>query len=565
MKQRIYFLDNLRTILVFLVVLLHSGMTYEAGFDSFWIVSDPDKCTQIALVRMYIDLFVMFIMFFISGYFIPASIENKKALDFLKSKFNRILFPWIIAVFTLIPAYKALFLLSRNLPQEEWFSYFHIYQRSGADLSYFANNPSQSWLWFLPMLFLFQVAYLILSKTPLLSVKMSLKTAVISTVVIGFISSMIISNMGLKGWTHSPVLDFQRERLLVYFLVFLLGSLCYRLQIFDSDIKNKKAYIISNVVLTASLTVYTIVAINLFYNIVDPARNHFFISEQIDKACYYLTLLLAMLSFLHIFIHSFRFSFNKTNKLMDHLNRNSYYVYIIHMIVLGVIAFILVPVPLPAVVKYLILALATFVISHSLIYGFRRVVYIPASGKTVIPVLLVVSLLTAAVYIFQANEQPSDCHANSSPPAMSLHEAALTGDLDIVKQHIAAGSDLDVMDPAAGTSPLFTASAFGAVEIAIALIDAGADVNYIAHDGTTPLHAAAFFCRTEIVEALLENGADKSIRSHDQRTPFDVVSISFDEAKAGYDYFSTALGPLGLKLDYARIKATRPRIAEMLR
>ena len=76
MKTRVYFLDNLRTFLILLVVILHAGMTYEQGFDAFWIVSDPAKWNPIALVRMYLDLFVMFMMFFISGYFIPNSLKK---------------------------------------------------------------------------------------------------------------------------------------------------------------------------------------------------------------------------------------------------------------------------------------------------------------------------------------------------------------------------------------------------------------------------------------------------------------------------------------------------------
>ena len=264
MKTRVYFLDNLRTFLILLVVILHAGMTYEQGFDSFWIVSDPAKWDAIALVRMYLDLFVMFMMFFISGYFISNSLQHKSSWEFIKSKFKRIMIPWIIAVFTLIPAYKAIFLFARGLPQEELVSYFHIFQRTGTDLAFFANNPTQNWLWFLPVLFLIQVVYLLLYKTNVLKIRISLKTAVVLTVLIGVIYSMIISETGLKGWTHSPIFDFQNERLLVYFMSFLLGSLCNKVNVFVGEKPNYKIYIASNVTLTISLGVFTAVALNLF-------------------------------------------------------------------------------------------------------------------------------------------------------------------------------------------------------------------------------------------------------------------------------------------------------------
>ena len=125
---------------------------------------------------------------------------------------------------------------------------FHKQQRSGTDMGFFSNNPSQSWLWFLPVLFLFQLLYAALSKLNLLSFNISLKTGIALTFIIGLIYSMTISTTGLTGWTLTPVFDFQRERLLIYFMVFLLGALCYRLKVFESNEKDKKYFIISNVV-----------------------------------------------------------------------------------------------------------------------------------------------------------------------------------------------------------------------------------------------------------------------------------------------------------------------------
>ena len=200
MKTRIYYLDHLRTFAIFLVVMIHAGIVYEQILQNNWIVSDPAKSSSIGLIRMYLDLFVMYTIFFVSGYFIPFSVKKKNTVDFLKSKFKRILLPWILAVFTLIPAYKAIFLYSRGLPQEEWYSYFHIFQRAGSDLSVFSNNPSQNWLWFLPVLFVFQVVYLALSRINVFPLKISLRTGVVLTFAIGVVYSMAISSAGLTGY-----------------------------------------------------------------------------------------------------------------------------------------------------------------------------------------------------------------------------------------------------------------------------------------------------------------------------------------------------------------------------
>ncbi|MCP4978055.1 MAG: acyltransferase family protein [Maribacter sp.] len=566
MKTRLYFLDNLRTFLILLVVLLHSGIVYESILQDTWIVSDPAKNSSIGLIRMYLDLFVMFIIFFISGYFIPRSIKNKNNWEFFKSKFNRIMLPWIMAVFTLIPAYKVIFLYSRGLPQEEWYTYFHIFQRVGGNPYLFSDNPVQNWLWFLPVLFLFQVVYLALSKTNALSMKLSLRTGVLLTLVLGLVYSLVISFSDLSGWFNSSILHFQRERLLVYFMVFLLGSLCYELNIFESNTKNKKNYIWANVALTLAVSVFTVVALNLFFNMITPDRNYFFISEVVDRTVYYATLLVSMLSFLYVFVYLFRFNFNKSNRLMAHLNRNSYQVYIIHVVVLGVIATLMLNWDIPVFIKFIVLTLLTFIVSNVLVYLYNQLFQKTHSMKKVSAVMAIAALLTITVYAKQANkEQLTAVNTTSTTQIIGLHEAAIQGNLEAVREHIKAGSDLDEKEPTGGSSPLITAIVFGKTEVAKLLIEAGANVNFRNNESSSPLHTAAFFCHIEIIEMLLKYGADKTLVNKYGHTPFQSVSGPYHEVKGVYEFFGKELAPLGLKLDYAQIEMTRPKIAEMLR
>jgi len=566
MKTRLYFLDNLRTFLILLVVLLHAGIVYETILEDTWIVSDPSKNSSIGLIRMYLDLFVMFIIFFISGYFIPKSLKNKTSWEFIKSKFKRIMLPWIMAVFTLIPAYKGIFLYSRGLPQEEWYSYFHIFERVGGNPYLFSDNPVQNWLWFLPVLFLFQVVYLGLSKTKALSMKLSLKTGVILTFVISLAYSLVISFNDLSGWFNSPLLHFQRERLLVYFMIFLLGSLCYSLNVFGSNKKDRKSYIWANVLLTLAVSVFTVVALNLFFNMISPDRNYYFVSELVDRIAYYITMLLSMLSFLYVFIYLFRFHFNKSNRLMSQLNKNSYQVYIIHVVVLGAIAVPMMHLNIPAFVKFIVLTIATFAVSNILVYLYRRLFQKTNAMIKATVTMVMAALLSITVYTKQANQtQSSPTEIAQSTQIIGLHEAAIQGNVAVIREHIKAGADLDEKEPTGGSSPLITAIVFGKTEVAKVLIKAGANVNFSNNEGSTPLHTAAFFCRIEIVELLLDQGVDKTIKNNYGHTAFESVAGPFNEVKGIYDFFGKELGPLGLKLDIGQLEMTRPKIADMLR
>jgi CubicO group peptidase (beta-lactamase class C family) len=152
----------------------------------------------------------------------------------------------------------------------------------------------------------------------------------------------------------------------------------------------------------------------------------------------------------------------------------------------------------------------------------------------------------------------------NSTPNVNLHLAVLQGNLDAVKQHIKAGTDLNEKDQF-GSTPLIIAVTFGKNDIVKELIKAGADINVTNNEGSTPLHIAAFFARPEIVKSLLDNGADKYLRNIAGSTAYDIVAAPFEYDKELYDKLSAGLKPLGLVLDYEKIKKLRPQIAEMLR
>lgn len=563
MKSRIHFLDNLRTLLIFLVVVIHAGLVYEHTLENGWIVNDPAKNGSIGLIRMYLDIFVMFTLFFISGYFVPRSLNKQSSIAFIWSKFKRLIIPWLAAVLTLIPAYKAIYLYSRGWATEPWYTYFHTFERTGSDLSFFNNNPVQGWLWFLPILFTFQMVYLLLSKTNL-RLNLSMRSAVIWTLFVSLAYSSAISVAGLTGWHHDAFFHFQMERLIPYFLVFLLGALSYKLDVFSTG-KNNRLYIWTNVALTISLGIFTATALNLFFNIIDPGRNFYFISEPVDKIAYHFSLLVAMLSFIYILLHVFRFNLNRSNPFWGRLSNYSYAVYINHMIMIGVLAVVMLNWSLPAFAKFGILTLATFALCNLLAFAWDKLIPKNKWVNLETGTLLIIGL-SSFLWFNSANsnkeitENPSAMEA----PGIGLHEAVIRGDLAILQQHFDAGSDLNIGEPSGGSSPLITAATFGKTEAALALIEAGANVNFQNKEGSTPLITAAFFCRMEMVEALLKNGADPNIKNHAGSTALASVSGEFDAVKGVYEYFVNTFGPMGLTLDLEEIERTRPEIARVL-
>jgi len=192
------------------------------------------------------------------------------------------------------------------------------------------------------------------------------------------------------------------------------------------------------------------------------------------------------------------------------------------------------------------------------------------STKTVMTVVLACSLLT----IVSCGNRQGDINeekqgkilkASPEPPATDIHTATIMGDVETLRKHIEAGSDLNIKEAAGGSTPLITAVVFGRDEAARLLVDGGADLNSTNNEGSTALYCAAFFGRTELLQLLLESGADKNIRNNYGTTALESVLMPFGDIKGIYDQINSDLGPLGFKLDYKTLEEARPAIAEMLR
>lgn len=178
--------------------------------------------------------------------------------------------------------------------------------------------------------------------------------------------------------------------------------------------------------------------------------------------------------------------------------------------------------------------------------------------------LLLVSLFTSCSQDTNSMKR-SKANSTVQVPKVDIHTAVLYGNLEAVKQHIAAGTDLNTKEPMSGSTPLISAITFDQLDIAKVLMDAGADLEVQSNDGSTPLHVAAFFCRVEAVQQLVDAKVNQSIKNNYGVTALESISGPFADVKPVYEMMQAQLGPLGLKLDLDELKKNRPLVAKILK
>ena len=109
--------------------------------------------------------------------------------------------------------------------------------------------------------------------------------------------------------------------------------------------------------------------------------------------------------------------------------------------------------------------------------------------------------------------------AKPPPPDISIHSATENGNIKAVKQHLAAGTDVNAKDDFLGWTPLHYTAASGNRQITKLLISKGANVNAINSNNDTPLDIAAltFGIETSKQRSNLTQTADL-LRKHGGKT-----------------------------------------------
>ena len=147
----------------------------------------------------------------------------------------------------------------------------------------------------------------------------------------------------------------------------------------------------------------------------------------------------------------------------------------------------------------------------------------------------------AAVVLVGCGESQQSAPAPKRP----IEDSAGAGDIEAVKQHIAAGTDVNTKG-SGGITPLLAAAMEGQNDIAELLISKGAAVNARDDKGMVPLHFAAQKGHKETVELLIAKGAKVNTKDYFDKTPLDRAE-EVNEA------------------DSAELKAAKKEIADLLR
>jgi peptidoglycan/LPS O-acetylase OafA/YrhL len=403
--SRIVFLDNIRYLMVLLVVILHAGCAYSK-FIPWWAVNDINA-DMIDYLLAILDVFLMPVLFFIAGYFAFPSLHKKGTMAFLRGKCRRLGLPWVVGVFLLPPLINYIYLFSRQDPTIQ-LGLWNLFMVNARGFFSFTTGVIETplqfhhyYFWFISLLLLFFIVFALAHTfknrwyygraTPR---KPRPKTASIVLVVgaaallasgITLLIHVLIGESPNKDpWVIvASLVQFQATRIGVYVVCFGLGIWANSSRWFEGG-RAPGHWGLWAVLVIVLMAGYIAAGMRLFVSFT-PALA---VGWVFMRTFAVFAALLAIVSF------GLRY-WNRPTRINRALAANSYHIYLLHMIfVVGLQLFLLQYSDLSVLVKLAVISLLAISLAF---FSSHRLVR-PFPGRSIGGMVLLFALLVAILH-----------------------------------------------------------------------------------------------------------------------------------------------------------------------
>ncbi len=370
--ERLYYIDNLRLLMIVFVVMHHLAVIYSGFGDWFYYLEkrhlDILSTIWFAFCLAFQQGYFMGFLFMNAGYFSAGSYDRKGFSRFIGDRFRRLIIPALIYMMVITPFIYYIELGQSNVLQAEM-GLLHSFLRflSGTGV-----------MWFTVALFLFALIYGLVrlcgahagrSQVPLSNGKQIQPSSANALILILIISgSAFLIRIILPIGTYilgMRVCDFAS-----YIVLFIVGILAYRNNLFNRiSYQAGKIWLICGIVLGLLVWLGLVVISRKYGN--SAALNGGFTWESAGYSLWESFVAVAMSIGL---IAVFREKLNYQSKLIKTMADNSFAVYMFHPPITVAVALLFRPVSLLPFVKWILLCIICvplcFVATH---FIFRKI------------------------------------------------------------------------------------------------------------------------------------------------------------------------------------------------
>lgn len=374
MIERLFFLDNLKIALIFLVIIHHVGQAYgpTGGFWPF-VSSQPDSLSWLGRFFGVNATFFMGLFFMISGYFFAPSYDKKGFYKYSLDKVIRLGIPLVFVYMIMMPCVFYFYYINySNNPDISYWIYFKtIFLGLGAQPSWF--QPSIGWpesnfgfghLWFVEHLLIYSLIYALFRlfyKAANRNYKLNSYFIVLFLIAIISISSIIVRNyypidkwIDILGFITSEIAHLPQ-----YTALLITGIVAYKTDLFKL-FPSRFGMLLLYIGLIMAIVIYISPYVPEIINTI--IWKYFEIYETI--MC--VSLCFGLITF-------FRNNINSSNLLLKAFADNSYGAYIFHFPIVIAIQYAFDKISIPILSKFVIVSMVSIIMSYGVSFMIRNI------------------------------------------------------------------------------------------------------------------------------------------------------------------------------------------------
>lgn len=355
MKNRLYFIDNIRVFAFLLLILFHSALPFVSYS---WEVKNEQKSEILMSIVLWFHQWRLPLLFFISGVGIYFSLKTRNILKFIMERLKRLFVPLVFAMLFTIPVQVYVEYLQKGRITG---SYIEFYPSVWDFVPYPEGSLTWSHMWFVVYLLAFII--LLIPIFSILKIKILEKY---KDKVANFLSSKYLIflvfifqyylyyQFYLKYPEQGSLVDdwFVFNSSITYlFLGYLLASSD---QFWDNCERYRK------ICLSIAVVISTILFINYYLPNILPKK------EGMYAQVYFLLDALQIWIIILTIIGFAKKYLNTTSNILQYLNQAVFPFFIIHQTIIVAIGYWIVQLKVSILTKYLLLSICSSMVIYSL-------------------------------------------------------------------------------------------------------------------------------------------------------------------------------------------------------
>lgn len=334
MKDRKYYIDNLRWFWILLLIPFHAAMAWNCWEEGNYIWLYENKILSSLII--FISPWFMPLLFVLSGMSARYALKQRSYKRFALERVKKQLIPLITGVLTIV-AYMAYMGDKYNNYEGNFIEHYQVFFTNISDLTGYDGYFTPGHLWFLLYLFIISMVSILI---------IALQRKILPKLSFSKFKTLLLPFLMVLPLIMTPILDFGGKSIGEDFALFLIGYyILSEENILEKLMKYRYTYLI----------IMLICDVTMVYLFVWKGK-HTGILLSVSNIC---AQWFGILGFLGLA----RYKFNQNNSLTRYMSSNSFMIYIFHFGWLVAIQYYLSKTTLNITFSFIISIIATSVLT----------------------------------------------------------------------------------------------------------------------------------------------------------------------------------------------------------